>query len=66
MQIGNIQLFPTDIFTFQFNFEEVKPVLDEVLNKEKEIKKISKLYPGHGGIGVYSTDFNQPVKLFEY
>ena len=66
MQIGNIQLFPTDVFTFQFNFEEVKPLLDEVLSKEKEIKKISKLYSGHGGIGVYSTDFNQPVKLFEY
>ena len=33
MQIGNIQLFPTDVFTFQFNFEEVKPLLDEVLSK---------------------------------
>ena len=48
MQIGNIQLFPTDVFTFQFNFEEVKPLLNEVLSKELfEYEKLLQIVGNH-------------------
>ena len=61
MQHGNILIFPTEILTFQFNKEEIRPLIDEVVSKKEEIKKINSIYDNHGGIGDYHT-----VKLIEY
>ena len=66
MQHGNILIFPTEILTFQFNKEEIRPLIDEVVSKKEEIKKINSIYDNHGGIGDYHTDYMDPVKLIEY
>ena len=44
MQHGNILIFPTEILTFQFNKEEIRPLIDEVVSKKEEIKKINSIY----------------------
>jgi hypothetical protein len=66
MQKSNLLIFSTEIFTFQFNTEEIRPLINEILEKKEQIKKISCIYDNHGGIGNYYTDFKDPVKLVEY
>jgi len=66
MQQGNILIFPTEILTFQFNTEEIRPLIDEVISKKDDIKKINSIYDNHGGVGDYHTDYMDPVKLYEY
>jgi len=66
MQHGNILIFPTEILTFKFNKEEIRPLIDEVVNKKDDIKKINSIYNNHGGVGNYHTDYMDPVKLIEY
>ena len=66
MQHGNILLFPTEILTFKFNVDEIRPLINEVTSKKNEIKKINSIYSNNGGSGDYYTDFSDPIKLFEY
>ena len=41
-------VFPTEIKIFQFNISEMQPLIDEVLSKKKEIKKISDVFSDNG------------------
>ena len=66
MQQDKVLIFPTEILTFQFNTEEIRPLIDEVVSKKHEIKKTNSIYNNHGGVGDYFTDFMDPVKLVEY
>lgn len=34
MQHGNILLFPTEILTFKFNVDEIRPLINEVVGKK--------------------------------
>ena len=66
MQHGNILLFPTEILTFKFNVDEIRPLINEVVGKKDQIKKINSIYNKNGGQDDYYSDFSDPVKLFEY
>jgi|TARA_R100001480_G_scaffold144090_1_gene141903 hypothetical protein len=62
-------VFPTEIKIFQFNIPEMQPLIDEVLSKKKEIKKISDVFSNHGNVNKdfeYITDFRNPIKIFEF
>ena len=43
MQHGNILLFPTEILTFKFNVDEIRPLINEVVGKKDQIKKINSI-----------------------
>ena len=66
MKINDINLFITNIKVIEFSITEITPVIEEVLNNKKEIKKRSKIYSKAGGLGNYLTDFKNPVKIIEY
>ena len=57
MQHGNILLFPTEILTFKFNVDEIRPLINEVVGKKDQIKKINSIYNKNGGQDDYYTDF---------
>ena len=66
MQLNNFNLFPTEIFNFNFSSQEIQPLLDEMsLNKEK-IKETGRYYNKVGGTNNYYSDFLNPTKLHEY
>ena len=68
MKISKIETFATSIQKFYFSNEEIKPLLDEVINKKEDIKKTSYFYnvknEDYGK--EYYTDFNNSIKLYEY
>lgn len=66
MQLQNFNLFPTEIYSFKFSLQEIQPLLDEILLKEKKIKEVSKYFNKTGGVNNYHTDYANPVKLHEY
>ena len=67
MKLNNFNIFPTEITTFEFNKEEIQPLLDEISKSKEKIKETSKYYSNQGGVGEYYTDFGgNPVKLYEY
>tara|TARA_A100001515_G_scaffold58126_1_gene45898 strand:- start:1197 stop:1784 length:588 start_codon:yes stop_codon:yes gene_type:complete len=69
MQKDNLNIFPTEIKTFQFSISKVQPLIDEVLDKKKLIKKRSAVFSAHGGVGKdseYITDYKNPIKIYEF
>ena len=67
MQLKESNIFAVALKEFYFSTAEITPLIEEILKKEKQIKKISSLYSRHGGIGEgYYTDYGNPVKLVEY
>ena len=67
MKSHNFNIFPTEITTFEFNKEEIQPLLDEISKSKEKIKETSKYYSNQGGTGEYYTDYGgNPIKLYEY
>jgi AAA+ ATPase superfamily predicted ATPase len=66
MQLNKFDIFPTEIISFQFNTEEIQPLIDEISKNKKKIKQISDFYNNVGGVGKYYTDYENPTKLHEY
>jgi hypothetical protein len=66
MKLNNLNIFPTEITTFELNKEEIQPLLDEISKSKKKIKETSKYYNNQGGVGEYYTDYGNPTKLHEY
>ena len=65
MIINKQDIFPVTIQKFQFNNEEIKPLLDEVHSKKNIIKKTSSFYTKEHSKD-YFTDFKNTTKLYEY
>ena len=59
MIINKKNLFATTLQIFQFNDEEIKPLLDEVNSKKNLITKTSSSHN-------YFTDYKNPIQLYEY
>ena len=68
MKISKIETFATSLQKFYFNSEEIQPLLNEMIDKKKDIKKRSYFYnmqnQDYGK--EYYTDYGNPVKLHEY
>jgi hypothetical protein len=65
MQHSKEHIFPTIIRRFRFDNDEIKPLLDEVLEKKQKIKDVSYYYNGTISDN-YFTDYKKPVKFREY
>ena len=65
MKISQENIFPTTIRRFEFNNDEISPLLDEVFKNKKNIKKNSFFYSVNHYENYY-TDFKKPTKLREY
>jgi len=66
------EIFPTELYIFDFNEDEIQPVI-EIANKiEQDVKKVSDQYPNElGGVfdrktGLYFSDYRDPVRNVEY
>ena len=66
MQLNKFDIFPTEIISFQFNIEEIQPLIDEISKNKKKIKQTSDFHKSVGGVGKYYTDHANPTKLYEY
>tara|TARA_Y100000361_G_C11084358_1_gene302863 strand:- start:84 stop:617 length:534 start_codon:yes stop_codon:yes gene_type:complete len=65
MQHAKEDIFATTITRFKFNDDEIKPLLDEIIEKKQQIKDTSSFY-NDSISGNYFTDFKNPTKLREY
>ena len=66
MQLNKFDIFPTEIISFEFNNEEIQPLIEEINKNKKKIKQTSYFYNNPGGVGKYYTDYKNPTKLHEY
>ena len=66
MKINNQNIFPTSLFLFEFNKEEIFPLIEEINSKKIKIKNISKFYSSHVQVGKHYTDYGNPIRLIEY
>ena len=65
MIINKQNIFATTLQKFEFNNEEMKPLLEEIDTKKNTIKKTSSFYTEHHSDN-YFTDYKNPTKLYEY
>tara|TARA_R100000030_G_scaffold98385_1_gene88278 strand:+ start:418 stop:969 length:552 start_codon:yes stop_codon:yes gene_type:complete len=66
MKINDENIFATRLFIFEFNKDEIYPLIEEVSNKKTKIKNISKFYSSYTGVGKHYTDYGNSVRLIEY
>jgi len=65
MKISKEQIFPTLLRKFEFNKDEMAPLLQEVTDNKEQIKQTSSFYSVNHYDNYY-TDFQNPTKLREY
>ena len=65
MKIDNENIFATTLHKFEFNNQEMQPLLEEVNSKKNIIQKTSSFYTEHHSEN-YFTDYKNPTKLYEY
>ena len=65
MKIDNENIFATTLHKFEFNNQEMQPLLEEVDSKQNIIKKTSSFYTEHHSDN-YFTDYKNPTKLHQY
>ena len=58
--------FSTEVKEIQFSYQEIDPLVSEVLEKKQDIQNKAKIYSSNLGYGSYVTDFLNPIKLHEY
>ena len=58
--------FSTEVKEIQFSYQEIDPLVSEVLEKKQDIQNKAKIYSSNLGYGSYVTDFPNPIKLHEY
>jgi hypothetical protein len=69
MLLEELDIFSVPLKKFQFQKEEITPLLNEYEEKRDAIIKRSSFYVQNGGeqdLSDYATDFQNPVKLHEY
>ena len=65
MLISKQEIFPTLIRKFQFNDDEISPLLKEIVRKKEGIKETSFFYSMNHYENYY-TDYKKPTVLTEY
>jgi|TARA_E500000318_G_scaffold40515_1_gene38796 hypothetical protein len=53
-------IFPTNIFVFDFDVDEVSSVISDFIIDEENMKRVDNNNPNNGSCGSYYTDFYNP------
>tara|TARA_R110002020_G_scaffold118828_2_gene271515 strand:- start:297 stop:854 length:558 start_codon:yes stop_codon:yes gene_type:complete len=66
MLLEELDIFSVPIKKFQFQKEEITPLLNEYQEKKKDIIQRASFYQEEQSISDYATDFQNPITLHEY
>ena len=66
MNAFKLNIFPTQLFVFDFDDKDIEPVVKETIKLESQIKICNYLTPENGMFGNGYTDWSNPIRNKEY
>ena len=66
MNAFKLNIFPTQLFVFDFDDKDIEPVVNETIKLESQIKICNSLTPENGMFGNGYTDWSNPIRNKEY